>query len=674
MELIPLRKGAKIPRDAEWTKRKYSKKEIDTWRDDGGNLGLRLGPTDLVLDIDPRNNPDGLDADEILIALDGELGTELVNFPRNRTGSDGIHVLMTKPPEVRVKKYPFGKNRRDLEFKVVGSQIVGPGSIHPDTGRKYAIEVDGLSRPAPAELLAVVERPVTVSQPSTPGDVPLSQVEACLALLDPEDFRDQEDWLKLGMSVHAACNGSADGRDVWVNWCWSDPEYDSDETVGDRWDSFTAGGDIKASTLFYFTNKAAGGIPPASAEDDFMDLGEEEETEEYQPRWRLTRGKAPTVNAQLVHNSVEAVRAFNPSIGWNQHSKSLVWKDTLMQLEDQDVRALIMRVSDTWSTRWSGDPSEKNMNAAVEKYGQDNAFHPVKDYLEPLEWDGKPRLNRWLTEYTEAEDSEYTCAVGRLLMIAAVARIYQPGVKYDCVVVFEGHQGSGKSTLVRMLGGRFSMEGLPVLGMQSESDIVDRIKDKWIIEIDEMIATKKSDVDHVKAFVSRTADNARLAYDRRKSYFPRQCIFIGTTNDSVYLRDMTGNRRWLPVKVEKCDFLRVEQDRDQLWAEAVREYKADPKQILALPDKLQTAASAQQEERMMADSFEEPIQNYLTLKNGGEDEDVSTDTLVVEALGRSYHSLKQAELVRIGQIMARAGWVKKRMVCSDGARRQGWTK
>ncbi|KKN48563.1 hypothetical protein LCGC14_0651500 [marine sediment metagenome] len=675
MKYIPLRKqgSTKAPRDTDWTNREYSAKEIKAWRESGGNLGLRLGPKDLVLDIDPRNNPEGLDADQILAKLDEELDIDLMSYPRSRTGSDGIHVIMTKPEDMRVRKYPFGKERRDLEFKVVGSQIVAPGSIHPETGRKYVVEKKGKARLAPDALLDKIKKILKESKNAAPTNIELSQIVNCLALLDPQDFRDQEDWLKLGMSVHAASGGSSEARAEWTKWCWSDPNYEGDESVGERWDSYTAGGDISASTLFYFTHKAAGGVPPADPEDDFEDLGPEPESDGYTPRWRLTRGKAPTINSQLVHNSVEAVRVMGPDIGWNEHSKSLVWKTSLMQLEDQDVRAMIMAVSDTWGLKWSGDPSEKSMNAAIERYGRDNAFHPVKEYLESLEWDKDDRISTWLSEYTQAPATKYVHAVGRLLLVAAVARIYRPGVKYDNVVVFEGRQGSGKSSLVRVLGGKWSIEGLPVLGLQSEADIVDRIRDKWVIEIDEMLATKKSDVDHVKAFVSRTSDNVRLAYDRRKMHFPRQCVFIGTTNDDSYLRDMTGNRRWLPVKVEECDFLRVEVDRDQIWAEAVQVYKADPMQILALPDALSEDAMREQEERMMEDAFEEPIRNYVA-KIGSRDP-IANETIITEAITRTYTSMKQPELVRVGQIMRRIGWEKYRMRCQDsGARRQGWKK
>lgn len=667
MQLIPLKKGSKAPRDTAWTTRDYTDKEVQRWRASGGNIGLRLGPTDLVLDIDPQNNREGLDADEILDQLDKSLGSDLRSAPRNRTGRGGIHVLMTKPADMRVKKYPF-TGRRDLEFKIKGSQIVAPGSIHPDTLRPYVEEKTGDPMPIPDVLREHIERVITLSTGKV-VDVQVSQVARCLELLDPTEFREHDTWLKLGMSVHAATGGGTDGKQLWLKWCWSDPHYEGDEEVAERWDTFHPDGDIGASTLFYFTAKVAGFIPPAEAADDFEAWEEPENFGPYQPEWRFTPGKNPKIKAGLVHNCLEAMRALAPDVGWNEHSKSLVWTTDLRALEDTDIRSLIFRVSESWGAMWSGDPTEAKMNAAVELYGQEHSFHPVRDYLGGLVWDGKPRVGSWLCDYTEAEDNAYVRAVGKLLLVAAVARIYKPGVKYDNVVVFEGPQGSGKSTLVRMLGGQWAIEGLPVLGTQSEADTVDRIRDKWIIEIDEMVATKKSDVDYVKAFVSRTADNVRLAYDRRKMHFPRQCVFIGTTNDANYLRDMTGNRRWLPVEVGECQFLRVETDRDQLWGEARILFEADPMQVLALPRSLLADATAEQEERMMADAFEEPIRRFLCEIQEGS---VSTEEVVNKALSKSYPGLKQSELVRIGHIMRRAGWEKTKRRLSNGARLSAW--
>lgn len=659
MHEIPLKPKSKAPRDLEWTTKDYPAQEIAAWRKQGHNVGLRLEATDLVLDIDPKNDPEGRDADEILTALDRELGTSLVSFPRNRTGSGGLHVLMTKDPGVKVRKYPF-RGRRDLEFKAKGTQIVGPGSTHPKTGLKYAVEIEGTAQPVPSALLEKIRRRVTLHAGGQ-AEIPLSQVKRCLEMLDPTNFREQDRWLELGMAVHAATDGAPEAKEIWTTWSWSDSQYEGDETVGERWDSFSSGGEITKRTLFHYVVEVAGGVPPADAVDDFdeVDDAELDETPGYTPQWRFTGGNAPKVKANLLHNVLEAMRALAPDIGYNQHSYDFMWKQSGERFSDYHATKLTLDISNEWGPIWSGDPSAALVHAAADAYAHEHPYHPIRDYLDALKWDGEKRIQRWLVTYTDAEDTPYVQAVGRLLLIAAVGRVYRPGVKYDSVVVLEGPQGSGKSSLVRSLGGQFTKEGLPPFGSTPDKDIVGEIRHAWIVELDELIATKRSDVDRVKAFVSRTVDSARMSYARRTEDYPRQCVFIGTVNDAEYLRDMTGNRRWLPVDVGQCDFARVKEDRDQLWAEAVAAWKKEPRQELAIPVELRQEAAREQEARRMTHPAEDAIVEYLDQKP--DLTRIQTQDLLVEALNVSPTS-QRADWAskQLGEIMRRLGWVKTR--------------
>jgi predicted P-loop ATPase len=177
----------------------------------------------------------------------------------------------------------------------------------------------------------------------------------------------------------------------------------------------------------------------------------------------------------------------------------------------------------------------------------DNSFHPVRDYIRGLAWDGIPRLDTLLIDYLAAEDNEYTRMVTRKTIVAAVTRVFRPGIKYETVLTLVGKQGLGKSTLLRKLSQPWFSDNLRTF---HGKDAIEMLQGVWIVELGELSAMKKADVETIKSFVSIQVDRMRVAYGRRVDDFPRQCIFIASTNDTQPLKDQTGNRRFWPVK---CD-------------------------------------------------------------------------------------------------------------------------
>jgi len=192
--------------------------------------------------------------------------------------------------------------------------------------------------------------------------------------------------------------------------------------------------------------------------------------------------------------------------------------------------------------------------------------HPIREWLNSLKWDGVPRLNTWLSTYCGALESEYVNAVGRKTLMGAVARVYEPGIKFDSVLVLEGEQGTGKSTTCAILGGKWF--GDAPLDIHNPKDTIEYVHSHWIIEFSEMASTRKADVNALKNFITRQEDDARPAYARVRVRFPRQSIFIGTVNpDNIgYLSDDTGNRRFWPVLCTKFSLEKLRADRDQLFA------------------------------------------------------------------------------------------------------------
>jgi hypothetical protein len=236
-------------------------------------------------------------------------------------------------------------------------------------------------------------------------------------------------------------------------------------------------------------------------------------------------------------------------------------------------------------------------------------FHPVKALLDSLEWDGTDRIDNWLHAYGGAEDTPYTRAVGRLVLIAAVRRIRQPGCKFDEMLILEGVQGTNKSTALQTLAmnKEWFTDNLPLDSDAKEQ--MESLAGKWIVEAGELNGMRKSDENHLKTFLSRSIDQARMAYGREVTRRPRQSIIIGSTNDGKYLKDKTGNRRYWPVEIVRFDLEALERDVFQLWGEAC--YYESQGESIRLAPALWPLAAQEQEKRRQEDPFEGIIEEIL---------------------------------------------------------------
>jgi predicted P-loop ATPase len=191
----------------------------------------------------------------------------------------------------------------------------------------------------------------------------------------------------------------------------------------------------------------------------------------------------------------------------------------------------------------------------------------VCDYLAALIWDQQPRIDRWLVDYAGAEDTPYVRAVGRAVLVAAVRRARMPGTTFDGMLILEGPQGIGKTAALRILAVETSWFG-DDLPTNDARQLLEATAGKWIVEAAELRTLGLEDVAALKACLSRTTDEARLAYDTKMTSVPRQFVVVGTTSATDYLRDSTGARRLWPVRVARFALERLRVDRDQLWAEA----------------------------------------------------------------------------------------------------------
>jgi hypothetical protein len=287
-----------------------------------------------------------------------------------------------------------------------------------------------------------------------------------------------------------------------------------------------------------------------------------------------------------------------------------------------------------------------------------NSFHPVQDYLNGLQWDGVKRIDRWLTTYGGADDTEYTQAVGRIVLVAAVRRILHPGAKFDEMLILESEvQGKNKSTALQILSVKdeWFNDTIPLSGSVNQK--VEAMQGKWIVEAGELHGMKEAGAAKLKNFLSSRTDCTRLAWEKKPDEYPRQCVIIGTTNKTAdYFTDETGNRRFWPCKVRGFDDKALVRDRDQLWAEAAA-LEASGESIRLSPS-LYGVAGEQQEKRREVS----PIEDKLSPRYGPGTDGVQIPTTEVWDVLELHSLIEQQRLGReVGKIMRSFGWEKKRI-------------
>ncbi len=352
------------------------------------------------------------------------------------------------------------------------------------------------------------------------------------------------------------------------------------------------------------------------AEVDFKNIdGDWTKRLKYQPRSKVLENSVYNLNLILNNDTDFSNFAYNEMasriqvtgpLPWERPKGNLFWRDAdTAQLKSViDIRYLPF--------------SSRNHDVAFTKVADDRHFHPVRDYLDSLPpWDGITRVEDIFIKYLKAEDTEYIRTVTRKTFAAAVARIYVPGIKFDCVPVLDGDQGIGKSTIVKdLVTAEYYSETLSLTDMDDKSG-AEKLQGFWVIEIGELAGMKKADIEKVKAFISTSDDKYRPSYGKVVESHPRQCIIIATVNgERGYLRDITGNRRFWIIKVNQKKLKQTwnftEEYRQQFWSEAKEIWQSGEKLYLE-GDILEEAEKAQKG-AMEADERVGMVEEYLNTK------------------------------------------------------------
>jgi len=678
---------------------------VDKYTDDElayANCAVALKPDQLCVDVDPRSFPKGDNPFKRLIAAVGE--DAFRKSFRVKTGGGGLHIYLTiQVPEgmeiADSKEYP------GINFKHHGGYVMAPGSIHPDTKKVYEIVGGDPAQlaAAPTALVEIATRPIvkTFSSAGTgtykDDAATKERFVAYLASAAPSI---------QGQSGNAnAFKVAARGRDLalppqttwtlmtegeWNKKCvppWSADELHDVVEHAYKYARGAVGNSHPAADFrgvalpeILGGEPADVGTPAPAAESEAPELlSPSSETahalafatpvknvNDDDIVWAQTKQGAIT---RCFHNLLNYMRfseaGMEHVLGYNEFcmqaefTNPAPWHGGKMPdhpaVSDNDLKMLKAHLA----SRHGFEKSVSEIEEAVVVTSKRQAFHPVRDYLRSLEWDGKQRVDNWLTDFLGVEGSAYSQAVARKTLCAAVMRVFFPGCKFDHVLVLEGGQDIGKSSVCEILGGKWSGD-FPI--DPHNKDTVQLLQGRWIVELAELEVTGRTETDALKAFLTRRSDRIRLAYGRLPIEFPRQSIFIASKNpgaDGTYLKDDTGNRRWWPVMCApaggQVDFRAFQAVRDQMWAEAVTLVRAGGTKLYMetpeLKDDAREIVSRRHAEHPWTERVGSWIEGLTEQKKF-----LSTRDVFIEALGGIDKQLDRRATTSIAQAMRALGW------------------
>jgi len=632
-------------------------KEPSMFKYPHGMFGVKLKSDDLIIDIDPRN----MKGEKVWSRLKQDIAMlqEIEDKATVvRTGGNGLHLYLRKPPDHKIKKVL--KDYPGIEFLSKGAYVIGAGSINDQGGEYKFLRPPFSTVDTPASLLKLLKKQVLdIGIAEHPGftntkDNINRYIEYLTEHAPPAIEGEQGDIT----TFKVACRGR--DYNLTQNMTWELMGIHYNPRCKPPWLKQELYNKVKNA---YSYNDASPGIRDPKVVFAGVEKGEElkwkSELDRYTPRKGQKNGtlKPSLKNAViLISNEVGIQGKFS----FNEFTERLdlvgkvPWEDARInkyrEINDREIEMIRFYLA----KKYNGVEFSTNTTwKAVDIVAANNRHHPVRQHIESLQWDGIKRLDSWLIDYCGASDTELHRQIGRKFLLAAVARIYDPGVKWDYVLVLEGVQGIGKSTVVRSLGGPWFGDA-PIDA--KDKDSIPYLHSHWIIELAEMTVTRKTQSDRLKNFISRSEDDIRMPYARERTKYPRQCVFIGTINpDSVgYLYDKTGNRRFWCVFCSDIDYREFDKIRDSLIAEAYLAYQRG-ESMLMRPE-LMLKAEQTANSRMADDPWTGIIVEYC--EANPELIEVTTQDLYRDCIGGSVRNMNTGHQRRIAQALTKNGWVK----------------
>lgn len=615
-----------------------------------------------VLDLDVKDGRDGIAALRALAFDPDSLSPCIVT-----TMSGGRHLYFQWPEGLACS---VDKVARGVDVRAEGGLVIAPGATGEAGGYSAADPVPD-ELPAWPERLRPAERVADdLAELLGPDPTPLQlwnpdQVRSALGFI-PADLP-YADWYKIGMTLHHGSTGSEEGLNLWREWSQTAPDSakkmnkGGDRAWWNKWKSFATGTykgqPVTLRTLWAEAN--ARGWCWGITDDDFDDLPDLP-AESKSDKIGLILARNGDLKPTL-HNAVLMLRKVNRDQGYrirlNDMSGREEWRGG--PIGDGELGAFRVAMEQAGMHNVGADLTA----GALRMVAQRDRYHPVRDWLNALAHDGTPRLDTWLTRYLGVEDSPYTRAVGRAFLIAMVARVMRPGCKHDHGLVLKGAQGAKKSTACRILAGdAYFSDTMPAI-RNDKIEAWRHLRGKWLVELAELAPSRKADAEDLKSFLSGQVDAYRQPYGRKEETVPRQCVFVGTTNEDVFLRDATGGRRFWPVTCgETIDTEALAEDRGQLFAEGVAAFKAG--EAWHLSPEMEKLAAVEQEAAREEDPWEGPIREYLD----GPTEDLIepkardrvTTASVLRHLGVLNERQTGANAKRVAGIMRMLGWTQRR--------------
>lgn len=718
---IPVKSGwTSGPRDDWATLKKEYKK--------GYNVGVRLGKASKinglylgVIDCDVKSK-DPKHCAEMLGVVETLLSGEEPQVLSGRgNGSRHFYVLSKEPlaprritqsPDIVKVSMPSEEPRRkeleSLSKKEIkegvrlraawevcimgeGQQVVLPPSVHPDSGKPYVWKVDVAALDTTPTFKAPLGEAIEKNQRQVLNDFKAVEVDLISSTL-PERVIDQiinganvEDRSAalFGVAAQMVRHGFKENEILSV--LTDDTNY-----LGvAAFDHAKTKSRLKAAEWVkrYTLDKARASV---AAANDFKEIAVIEDTKSLEEMEKLADESAGGEWKNKIERNLQTKKPLNTMQNLILIIKNCVEEGDFLGRDEFNHADIWLKVT-PWGSR-VGSPvvngdlilvkeylgKKFRLESSIEKIlevltflAMKNRFHPVREYLSGLEWDGVERLDSWLKDYLGAVgDKKYLKAVGRKTLVAMVKRIYEPGCKFDHVLILEGEQGIGKSTTARILSDPWFSDSLINIG---DKDAVMNMQGVWVYELGELSAMSRYDVNLLKEFITRQTDKIRPPYGRLSEIFPRQCIFIGTTNNDEYLKDQTGNRRFWPVKVGRLKRRDLIRDREQLLAEAFEHYQFGEE--LWLDDmNVETIARQEQKRRVETDAIDEMLSDFFDKETH---ENFNPDNFRVSDVlnsfdGKGLRNDRQTQM-RIGAALKRLGFEKTRKMVG-GINASWWAK